>query len=171
MIKTPEPWVSGAVQPNTEYGLAYRTLAASAYPRIKEIVEQTISSGLIYLNSHAVDFKTPELRPYLTSICAAPTTTDALERVKLLKLLWDAVGSEFGGATSCTSAIMPATMKTSGLRICRRPWPAGGSKNSRRLSTTAWPTTTWTLDRPGPDRCDGCRSPRRTHRRRAGRKS
>ena len=97
MIKTPEPWVSGAVQPNTEYGLAYRTLAANAYPRIKEIVEQTISSGLIYLNSHAVDFKTPELRPYLDKYLRGSNNYDALERVKLLKLLWDAVGSEFGG--------------------------------------------------------------------------
>ena len=97
MIKTPEPWVSGAVQPNTEYGLAYRSLAASAYPRIKEIVEQTISSGLIYLNSHAVDFKTPELRPYLDKYLRGSNNYDALERVKLLKLLWDAVGSEFGG--------------------------------------------------------------------------
>jgi 4-hydroxyphenylacetate 3-monooxygenase len=97
MAKTPDPWVNGTVLPNTRYGMAYRFLATTAYPRIKEIAEQTISSGLIYLNSHAVDFKTPELRPYLDKYLRGSSGYDALERVKLLKLLWDAIGSEFGG--------------------------------------------------------------------------
>jgi 4-hydroxyphenylacetate 3-monooxygenase len=97
MVKSPEPWVGGAVQPNLQYGMAYRFLAPLVYPRIKEIAEQTISSGLIYLNSHAVDFKTPELRPYLDKYLRGSGNYDALERVKLLKLLWDAVGSEFAG--------------------------------------------------------------------------
>ncbi len=96
MINTPEEWVNGALQPNTEYGLAYRVLAPVAYPRIKEIIEQTIASGLIYLNSHATDFKTPELRPYLEKYLRGSNDYDALERVKLLKILWDAVGTEFG---------------------------------------------------------------------------
>lgn len=97
MVKTPEPWVNGALQPNSGYGMAYRFLAPVAYPRVKEIAEQTISSGLIYLNSHAVDFKTPELRPYLDKYLRGSNGYDSVERVKLLKLLWDAVGSEFGG--------------------------------------------------------------------------
>jgi 4-hydroxyphenylacetate 3-monooxygenase len=97
MVKSPDPWVNGAVQPNMNYGMAYRFLATVAYPRIKEIAEQTISSGLIYLNSHAVDFKTPELRPYLDKYLRGSSGYDAVERVKLLKLLWDAVGTEFGG--------------------------------------------------------------------------
>ncbi|HVC44815.1 MAG TPA: 4-hydroxyphenylacetate 3-hydroxylase N-terminal domain-containing protein [Candidatus Binataceae bacterium] len=97
MVKSPEAWVNGAVQPNTEYGMAYRFLATTAYPRIKEIAEQTISSGLIYLNSHSVDFKTPELRPYIDKYIRGSNGYDALERVKLLKVLWDSVGTEFGG--------------------------------------------------------------------------
>ncbi len=97
MVKSPDPWVNGALQPNFNYGMAYRFLATVAYPRIKEIAEQTISSGLIYLNSHAIDFKTPELRPYLEKYLRGSHGYDAVERVKLLKLLWDAVGSEFGG--------------------------------------------------------------------------
>jgi 4-hydroxyphenylacetate 3-monooxygenase len=143
MTKTPEPWVSGAVQPNTEYGLAYRTLAATAYPRIKEIIEQTISSGLIYLNSHAVDFKTPELRPYLDKYLRGSNNYDALERVKMLKLLWDAqLVRSLADATNCMSEITPAIMKTFGLRTCPPLWPVGGSKSSKRLSKTAWQTTT-----------------------------
>jgi 4-hydroxyphenylacetate 3-monooxygenase len=97
MVKSPEAWVNGAVQPNAAYGMAYRFLAPIAYPRIKEIAEQIISSGLIYLNSHSVDFKTPELRPYLDKYLRGSNGYDALERVKLLKILWDAIGTEFGG--------------------------------------------------------------------------
>ena len=97
MVKSPDPWVNGAFQPNMNYGMAYRFLATIAYPRIKEITEQTISSGLIYLNSHAIDFKTPEIRPYLDKYLRGSNGYDAVARVKLLKLLWDAVGSEFGG--------------------------------------------------------------------------
>lgn len=97
MVKSPEPWVNGAVQPNAQYGMSYRFLAPIAYPRIKEIAEQTISSGLIYLNSHAKDFKVPELRPYLDRYLRGSNGYDAVERVKLLKLLWDAIGTEFGG--------------------------------------------------------------------------
>ncbi|HZP45070.1 MAG TPA: 4-hydroxyphenylacetate 3-hydroxylase N-terminal domain-containing protein [Candidatus Binataceae bacterium] len=97
MVKSPEPWVGGALQPNTQYGMAYRFLAPMVYARIKEIAEQTISSGLIYLNSHAKDFKTPELRPYLEKYLRGSNGYGAVERVKVLKLLWDAVGTEFGG--------------------------------------------------------------------------
>ena len=97
MVKSPDAWVNGTVQPNTAYGMSYRFLATIAYPRIKEIAEQTISSGLIYLNSHSVDFKTPELRPYLDKYLRGSNGYDAMERVKLLKVLWDAVGTEFGG--------------------------------------------------------------------------
>ena len=32
-----------------------------------------------------------------TATCAAPNGIDAVERVKLMKLLWDAIGTEFGG--------------------------------------------------------------------------
>jgi 4-hydroxyphenylacetate 3-monooxygenase len=97
MVKSPEPWVNGTVQPNAAFGMAYRFLAPIAYPRIKEIAEQTISSGLIYLNSHSIDFKTPELRPYLDKYLRGSNGYNAQERVKLLKILWDAVGTEFGG--------------------------------------------------------------------------
>jgi len=97
MARTPDPWVGGTVLPNLEYATAYRVLATVAYPRVKEIIEQTISSGLIYLNSHAVDFSRPELRPHLDKLLRGSNGYDAMNRVKTLKLLWDALGTEFGG--------------------------------------------------------------------------
>ncbi|MEM7541885.1 MAG: 4-hydroxyphenylacetate 3-hydroxylase N-terminal domain-containing protein [Pseudomonadota bacterium] len=97
MVRNPEPWIEDTLQPNIGSGMAYRSLAPGAYSRIKEIIEQTISSGLIYLNSHAKDFKNPELRPYLDKYLRGSNGYDAVERVKVLKLLWDAIGTEFGG--------------------------------------------------------------------------
>jgi 4-hydroxyphenylacetate 3-monooxygenase len=60
-------------------------------------VEQDVASGLICLNSSAEDFKNPEIRAYLDRFVRGSDGTDAVGRVKLMKLLWDAVGTEFGG--------------------------------------------------------------------------
>ncbi len=97
MALNPNPWVNGAVLPNMDGAMAYRVFATVAYPRVKEIIEQNVGSGLIYMNSHAIDFKTPELRPYLDKYIRGSNGYTALDRVKLMKLLWDATGSEFGG--------------------------------------------------------------------------
>ena len=56
-----------------------------------------LPSGLIYLNSHARDFKNPELSPYIDKYLRGSNGYKAEERVKLLKLLWDSIASEFGG--------------------------------------------------------------------------
>jgi len=63
---------------------------------VKEIIEQDLGSALIYLNSHAADFKNGNIRPYLDKYVRGSNGYDALNRVKTMKLLWDAVGSEFG---------------------------------------------------------------------------
>ncbi|MEU5553680.1 4-hydroxyphenylacetate 3-hydroxylase N-terminal domain-containing protein [Micromonospora sp. NPDC047793] len=96
MAKSPTPWVGGAVQPNLNYGLAYRTFMGVGYPRIREIIQQTLGSALIYLNSHADDWKHPDVRPYLDRYLRGSRGVQAIDRVKLLKLLWDAIGTEFG---------------------------------------------------------------------------
>jgi 4-hydroxyphenylacetate 3-monooxygenase len=72
-------------------------MASLAYPKIKEIIENTLASALIYLPSSAHDFKVPELRPYLDQFVRGSNGYSAEERVKLMKLMWDAIGSEFGG--------------------------------------------------------------------------
>jgi len=97
MATHPFPGPSGTVLPNVDYGLAYRVLATVAYPRVKQLIEEVVASGLIYVNSSALDFKTPELRPYLDKYLRGSNGYDAENRIKLMKLLWDAIGSEFGG--------------------------------------------------------------------------
>ena len=97
MARTPGAWVNGYVLPNLDYGLAYRVMASTAYPKIKEIIENSLASALIYLPSSALDFKSPELRPYLDQFVRGSNGYNAVDRVKLMKLMWDAIGTEFGG--------------------------------------------------------------------------
>jgi 4-hydroxyphenylacetate 3-monooxygenase len=91
------PWGGGTVLPNPEYAQSYRVLSTIAYPRIQELIKSTLGTGLIYINSHAVDFASPELRPYLDKYMRGSDGSSAKDRTKLMKLLWDAVGSEFAG--------------------------------------------------------------------------
>ncbi|MDQ3790141.1 MAG: Pyoverdin chromophore biosynthetic protein pvcC, partial [Actinomycetota bacterium] len=95
--RNPVPWRNGSVLPNANYGMAYRWFSQLGYARIREIVLQDVASGLIYLNSSAKDFENPEIRPYLDTYLRGSHGIDSVERVKVMKLLWDAVGTEFGG--------------------------------------------------------------------------
>ena len=96
MACNPEPWVNGAVLPNIRASTAYRLFMTEAYPAVRSIVEKVIASGLIYLPSHARDFKNPDIDKYLARYVRGSNGIDYKERIKVMKLLWDAVGSEFG---------------------------------------------------------------------------
>lgn len=96
MAKSEVSW-KGMVQPDPRFATAYRVISQIAYPSIKNIIEASVASGLIYLNSHVSDFKVPELRAYLDKYLRGTGGIDAVERVKTMKLLWDAIGTEFGG--------------------------------------------------------------------------
>jgi 4-hydroxyphenylacetate 3-monooxygenase len=97
MVNKPEKWVGDALLPNLQAALSYRVFAPDAYPRIKEIVEKIVASALIYLPSSAKDFKHPEIDPYLKRFVRGSHGVDYKERIKIMKLLWDAIGTEFGG--------------------------------------------------------------------------
>ena len=77
--------------------MTYRLFMAQGYPRVKEIIEQDVASGLIYLPSSAADFQSAEMRPYLDKYVRGSDGIQAVDRVKVMKALWDSIGSEFGG--------------------------------------------------------------------------
>jgi 4-hydroxyphenylacetate 3-monooxygenase len=85
------------VLPNIEAASAYRILSNVAYPKIKEIIENQTGGAMIVQPSNAVDWKNEELRPLLDQFYRGSNGYTALDKVKLMKLLWDAIGSEFGG--------------------------------------------------------------------------
>jgi 4-hydroxyphenylacetate 3-monooxygenase len=97
MAKTPDEWAHGSVLPHLDYGLAYRWFMTVGYPRVREIIMQDLGSSLIYLPSSAADLQSPQTRPYLDTYLRGSGGMDAEERIKLMKLVWDSIGSEFGG--------------------------------------------------------------------------
>jgi 4-hydroxyphenylacetate 3-monooxygenase len=97
MANSPQKWVGDAVLPNLQAALSYRVFAPDAYPRIKEIIEKIVASALIYLPSSAKDFKNPEIDPYLARFVRGSHGVKYKERIKIMKLMWDAIGTEFGG--------------------------------------------------------------------------
>ena len=104
MAMNPTPWVNGAVLPNLQSGSSYRVFAGDAYGRVKEIVDKIVASSLIYLPSSTKDFKNPAIDRYLARYVRGSYGIDYKERIKIMKLLWDAIGTEFGGAPRAVRA-------------------------------------------------------------------
>ncbi len=65
MSCNPDPWTEGYLMPGVEAASASQVPTADACVAGKQLIEKTVTSGLIYPNSDAGDFKVPELRAYL----------------------------------------------------------------------------------------------------------
>lgn len=95
-IQNSGPGFGGMWSPSTEYAFTYAAFAPGFYTRMKQIIETIVASGLIYLNSNAIDFLTPSIRPDLDRFMRGSNGNTALDRSKVMKALWDSIGSEFG---------------------------------------------------------------------------
>lgn len=71
-------------------------LQAELYPRALAILRDLAGGGVLQLPSSVADMRNPETRADIDYYIQSPNAP-AAERVKLFKLAWDAVGSEFGG--------------------------------------------------------------------------
>ncbi|MSP03999.1 MAG: Pyoverdin chromophore biosynthetic protein pvcC [Acetobacteraceae bacterium] len=97
MANNPQPWQGDAVLPELRAAISYRVFAPDSWPRIKDIVQKTITSALIYLPSSVKDFSNSSIEPYLEKYMRGSHDIGHLERIKVIKLLWDAIGTEFAG--------------------------------------------------------------------------
>lgn len=97
MALNPDEGRNGTKLPNLNYGLAYRMFMSEGWPRVKEIIENVVAGSLIAQPSSAKDFANPELRPLLDKLYRGSYGVGAEEKIKLIKLLWDAIGTEYGG--------------------------------------------------------------------------
>ncbi|MDR0359194.1 MAG: 4-hydroxyphenylacetate 3-hydroxylase family protein [bacterium] len=86
----------GAVLPKTEHATAARVFATMATPRVKEIFELILGGSPLVLPSSYKDLENEELAPIFERFYRASSASGD-ERVKLFKLIWDALGTEFGG--------------------------------------------------------------------------
>jgi len=90
-------WINGAYLPDMQAMQTYRVMAPIAWAKIKNIIECNVASGLIYLPSSVRDLQNPEIDGYLARFVRGSNGIDHEQRIKILKLMWDAMGSEFGG--------------------------------------------------------------------------
>ena len=76
MARDPQPWIGDYVLPNMQPGAAYQIFCTFAYSKVKYLIEETVASGLIYLNSSQARFRqSRRSAPISTAISAARTAT------------------------------------------------------------------------------------------------
>lgn len=81
--------------PNRTIASAAQVMAQQIYPEIIESIRTLAGGGLIMLPSSAHDFANPEFLAIINKTQRS-SVLSPMERVKLFKLVWDAIGSEFG---------------------------------------------------------------------------
>jgi 4-hydroxyphenylacetate 3-monooxygenase len=84
----------GVAWPGRAECFATMTLQSEFYPKLLHLVRDLCGGGVIQLPSSVADFGNPEARADLERYVQSPGHPTQ-ERVKLLKLVWDLVGSEF----------------------------------------------------------------------------
>ena len=85
--------------PDRELLYASQVHSQSLYPKIVQTLRDLAGGGMIMLPSSVEDFADPELASLIGRSQYSPVV-DSIGRVKLFKLAWDAVGSEFGSRHS-----------------------------------------------------------------------
>jgi 4-hydroxyphenylacetate 3-monooxygenase len=95
MCLDPEPAPGGTVVPKAEYAATSRLFASECWPTVRRIFEKQLAGSLLVAPSSYQDLKNEELRPLIDKYYRGSSGT-AEERVKLFKLIWDAIGTEFG---------------------------------------------------------------------------
>ncbi len=70
-------------------------LTQQLYPKFVQQLRELAGGGMIMVPSSQDDFANPEIASYIRKMQSS-SVTDSAGRVKLFKLAWDAVGSEFG---------------------------------------------------------------------------
>ena len=145
MAHAPDPWVDGAVLPNIKACVSYRIFATEAYPAVRSIIEKVIASGLIYLPSHARDLKNPEIEKYLAKYVRGSNNIDYVERIKTMKLLWDAIGSEFGARHELYEINYAGNHELVRMFALQQASASGELDRMQAFAKPAWPTTTSTV--------------------------
>lgn len=87
---------NGVAKPNPRFLYGTMGLQAEIYPRAVQILRELAGGGPLQVPSSSADLLSPETAPDLQKYIRSPGVP-AEERIKLFKLAWDLVGTEFGG--------------------------------------------------------------------------
>ncbi len=93
---TAEPDANGQWLPNRSLLYGSMGLQSETYPRVLGILRDLVGGGVLQLPSSVRDLTSPISRGDIERYVQSPGVSSE-ERVKLFKLAWDVVGSEFAG--------------------------------------------------------------------------
>ena len=74
-----------------------QTLTQELYPQMVNTIRELAGGAVIMLPSSVQDFADPQLADIIKETQVSANGSTDVERVKLLKLVWDVIGSEFAG--------------------------------------------------------------------------
>jgi 4-hydroxyphenylacetate 3-monooxygenase len=86
----------GVARPGAQEQYSQMVLQPELHNRMLAAIRDLVGGGVIQLPSSVEDFANPEMAADIERYIQSPGTP-AKERVKLMKLVWDAIGSEFAG--------------------------------------------------------------------------
>lgn len=86
----------GVARPHPRFLYGAMGLQSELYPRMLEVLRELSGGGVIQLPSSYRDLVSEETRADVDRYFAGASVS-AEQRIKLFKLAWDAIGSEFGG--------------------------------------------------------------------------
>jgi len=87
---------NGVARPNPRFLYGAMGLQAELYPRVLHLLREMVGAGVIQVPSSYKEMVNPETEADIKRYVRSPGVSSE-ERVKLFKLAWDAVGSEFAG--------------------------------------------------------------------------
>lgn len=93
---TAAPDEAGMWRPGSRAVYGAMGLQSELYPRVLAILRDLVGGGVLQVPASVADMTSEQTRPDIDRYVHSPSAP-AEERVKLFKLAWDAVGSEFGG--------------------------------------------------------------------------
>ena len=88
-------WVGQYYVPDRHLMYASQVQAQKMYPEVIQAIRQMTGGGVIMMPSSVEDFSSDETAGYIEKTQQSPVS-NSKQRVKLFKLAWDAIGSEFG---------------------------------------------------------------------------
>jgi 4-hydroxyphenylacetate 3-monooxygenase len=85
----------GSVVPKIEFAVLVRLFGTMAVPKARSLFAEILGASPLVVPSSNLDLQNTEIRPLIDRFYRG-STGDAHDRIKLFKLIWDAVGTEFG---------------------------------------------------------------------------
>jgi 4-hydroxyphenylacetate 3-monooxygenase len=127
--------VGGYYVPDRHLLYSAQVLTQQLYPKIIGTLRDLAGGGMIMLPSGVEDFSNPELRDLIGKTQRSPAMAPE-ERVKFLKLAWDAVGSEFASRhTQYEMFYAGATFVTKGHSFRTYDWERAAGMVDRMLGS------------------------------------